>query len=188
LDLDDNHARKFLKDLLEKYPIAVTRNLTSAKQWVKKHARASERFGLLASSNALRLKPDAIDIRVKTDPIHYFLGEKDDPRSCFYLEDAATEFQVQGLELDWACVTWDGDFRVMKNKWHYHSFRGTKWNLVIKPENQMYLKNAYRVLLTRARQGFIVYIPRGDIADHTRLPEYYNGVYEYLIHLGMPQI
>jgi hypothetical protein len=187
LDLNDNLAKKLLKDLCGKYPIAVTRNLTSAKQWIKKHARASERFGLLASSKASRLKPDAIDIRVKTDTIYYFLGEKNDPRSCFYLEDAATEFQVQGLELDWACIAWDCDFRIMKDEWTYHSFRGAKWNLVKKPEHQMYLKNAYRVLLTRARQGFIIYIPQGDPADHTRLPEYYNGVYEYLICLGIPQ-
>src|ERR1019366_725881 len=115
-------------------------------------ARGSERYGLVASSKAQRLKPHAIDIRVKTDPGHWFLDGKEDTRSSYYLEDAATELQVQGLEVDWACGTWDGDLRFAGTDWSYHDFRGAKGQNVKNADNRNYLRNAYRVLLTRARQ------------------------------------
>ena len=117
---------------------------------------------LVASSKAMRLKPHAIDIRVSVDPVHYFLNDKDDTRSSYYLEDAATEFQVQGLELDWVCVAWDGDLRFNGSDWSYHDFRGNRWCNISNPDNRVYLRNAYRVLLTRARQGMVVFVPPGD--------------------------
>jgi DUF2075 family protein len=106
------------------------------------------------------------------DPIHWFLDNKEDIRSSYYLEDVATEFQVQGLELDWSCVTWDGDFRYSNDSWKYFSFVGSKWNNINKPERKLYLKNAYRVLLTRARQGMIIVVPEGDNEDATRNPSF----------------
>jgi DUF2075 family protein len=139
------------------------------------------------SSQAQRLKPHAIDVRVKTDPIKWFLDSKEDTRSSYYLEDVATEFQVQGLELDWACVVWDGDFRFSANGWSHHEFKGTRWNRVKKAERQRYLENAYRVLLTRARQGMVLVIPNGVEADPTRAPEFYDPVYGYLKDLGIPE-
>jgi len=126
LDCEKEQAREAFFKFENRFPIALTRNLNHAKQWVRSHARGSERFGLVASSKAQRLKPHAIDIRVNVDPVHWFLNAKEDTRSSYYLEDAATEFQVQGLELDWTCVTWDGDLRFTNASWSYHDFRGDK--------------------------------------------------------------
>jgi hypothetical protein len=136
----------------------------------------------------MRLKPHAIDIRVSVDPVHYFLNGKDDPRSSYYLEDAATEFQVQGLELDWACVAWCADFRFGGTGWGYHDFRGSRWNNIKNTDNQQYLRNAYRVLLTRARQGLIVFVPPGDADDATRPPEFYDSTFKYLKDLGITEV
>jgi hypothetical protein len=185
LDCDKQVARN-LCGKLSQYPIRVTRDLQSAKKWILDHARGSERYGMVASSKAMRLKPHAVDIRVKVDPVHWFLNDKDDTRSSYYLEDAATEFQVQGLELDWACVTWDGDFRYTGKEWTFHDFRGTRWTNVRDPENRMYLRNAYRVLLTRARQGMVIFVPSGDRTDPTRDPSFYNRTFDYLCELGIP--
>lgn len=187
LDCEKQRAQELFKKL-NKYPISVTRNLDTAKDWVRKRARGSERFGLVASSKAQRLKPHAVDIRVKTDPVHWFLDGKEDTRSSYYLEDAATEFQVQGLEVDWAIVSWDGDFRFNGGEWSYHDFRGAKWQNVKSVDNRNYLKNAYRVLLTRARQGMVIFVPEGDEDDHTRLRANYDSTFQYLCDVGMPII
>jgi Uncharacterized conserved protein (DUF2075) len=188
LDCEKENARAAFKKLLERYPIVLARNLRQAKQWIRNRARGTERYGMVASSKAHRLKPDAIDIRVEVNPVHWFLNEKYDTRSSFYLEDAATEFHVQGLELDWACVAWDGDLRFMGSGWSCHQFRGDRWCRVANLESQRYLCNAYRVLLTRARQGMVVYVPAGDSADHTRLPAFYDSTYHYLSELGIPAL
>ena len=127
LDCDKAEAKKAFAELSARYPIAITRDLNAAKRWIRERARGTERYGLVASSKAMRLKPHAIDIRVSVDPVHYFLNDRDDTRSSYYLEDAATEFQVQGLELDWVCVNWDGDFRFTGSDWSYHDFRGNRW-------------------------------------------------------------
>jgi DUF2075 family protein len=119
------------------------------------------------------------------DPIPWFLDGKDDVRSSYYLEDVATEFQVQGLELDWACVAWDGDFRYSRAGWEHWSFVGERWNRIQKPQRQQYLKNAYRVLLTRARQGMVIVVPEGDSGDPTRKPEFYDSTFEYLRTIGL---
>ncbi len=125
---------------------------------------------------------------MKSNPIHWFLNDRDDTRSSYYLEDVATEFQVQGLELDWACVTWDGDFRYNGSDWNHHEFRGSKWGNILKQENRNYLRNAYRVLLTRARQGMVIFIPQGDKSDPTRSPEFYDKTYQYLADIGIPSL
>jgi hypothetical protein len=186
LDCEKEQARGALAKFANRYPIAVTRDLDHAKQWVREHARGTERFGMVASSKAQRLKPHAIDIRVDVDPVHWFLNGRQDTRSSYYLEDAATEFQVQGLELDWACVTWDGDLRFNESGWTFHDFRGDRWTKIQKVQKQEYLLNAYRVLLTRARQGMVVFIPTGESNDLTRPPAYYDSTFDYLIELGLP--
>ena len=185
LDCNAAEASKTFSEINSKYPIVLTRDLQKAKAWLKNKARGTERYGIVVSSQAQRLKPLAIDVRVTTDPIHWFLDGKDDVRSSYYLEDVATEFAIQGLELDWACVTWDGDFRYAEGDWHHFSFVGSKWHKIKKAERQLYLKNAYRVLLTRARQGMVIVVPEGDSADHTRKPEYYDTTFEYLKSLGL---
>jgi hypothetical protein len=188
LDLQPEEARKTLEKIQDKYPIVITRDLAKAKQWLKAQARGSERYGIVVSSQAERLKPHAIDVKSPVDPIHWFLDGKEDVRSSFYLEDVVTEFQVQGLELDWSCVTWDADFRYSKNQWEQFSFVGDHWNHIRKQERQIYLKNAYRVLLTRARQGMVIVIPPGSSEDLTRKHEYYNPTFKYLQGIGFTVI
>lgn len=188
LDLDKSGAQKTLEKIEAKYPIVITRDISKAKKWLKEQARGSERYGIVVSSQAERLKPHAIDVKSPMDPIHWFLDGKEDVRSSYYLEDAATEFDVQGLELDWACVTWDADFRHSKKGWEHRSFVGDRWNQIQKKERQLYLKNAYRVLLTRARQGMVIVVPHGDDEDLTRKHEYYDSTFEYLKEIGFKVI
>jgi len=188
LDLESEAARQTLSELASRYPIKLTRDLDAAKQWLRDQARGSERFGIVVSSQAQRLRPHAIDVRVKTDPVKWFLDGKEDTRSSYYLEDVATEFQVQGLELDWACVVWDGDLRFKDNAWSHHEFKGTRWNRVKKAERQIYLKNAYRVLLTRARQGMVLVVPEGSDRDPTRAQQFYDPTYDYLASLGIGEL
>ena len=188
LDCDTRSAQLLLGEIGSRYPITVTRDLTRAKSWIRARARGSERYGLVASSQAQRLKPHAIDVRVSVDPVQWFLNDRRDTRSSYYLEDAATEFQVQGLELDWVCMTWDADLRRHAESWRFHSFRGDAWTTIHKEDRKRYLLNAYRVLLTRARQGMVIFVPPGDESDPTRAPAFYDDTYEYLTALGVAQV
>lgn len=188
LDCEKHNAQTAFGKMRERYPVVLTRDLDAAKSWIRARARGSERYGLVASSKAMRLKPHAIDVRVATNPIHYFLNDRDDVRSSYYLEDAATEFQVQGLELDWTCVTWDGDLRFAGKGWSYHDFRGNRWQKIKNEDNRNYLRNAYRVLLTRARQGMVIFVPSGNAKDPTRSPTYYDTTFNYLKELGVPEL
>ncbi|WP_262250319.1 DUF2075 domain-containing protein [Parapedobacter soli] len=184
LDLQPDEAHATLQRIKDNYPIVLTRDLQKAKQWLKQQARANQRYGIMVSSQAYRLKPHAIDVRVPTDPVHWFLDGKDDVRSSYYLEDVATEFQVQGLELDWACITWDADFRYHADGWQTFTFKGSRWERILKDERKQYLKNAYRVLLTRARQGMVIVVPKGDAEDATRSEAFYDDTYNYLKRIG----
>jgi len=186
LDGEPEAARSLLDSFRDRYPIFLSRDLAAAKDWVRERARGSERYGLLASSQAQRLKPHAIDVKSPINPVNWFLNGKSDVRSSYYLEDAATEFQVQGLEVDWSCVVWDGDLRAAAQGWSHNSFRGSKWNRIQQADRQRYLQNAYRVLLTRARQGMVVVVPQGSDADPTRRREYYDSTYDYLLSTGLP--
>jgi hypothetical protein len=188
LDLESGEATRIYEEFRDRYPICITRDIQKARRWLKSRARGSERYGIVVSSQAQRLKPHAIDVRTPMDPVNWFLNAPEDVRSSFYLEDVATEFHVQGLELDWACVVWDGDFRLAGNGWSHHSFVGDRWQNVHKPDRKTYLKNAYRVLLTRARQGMVIAIPEGDPEDPTRKAEFYDGTFEYLRGIGLPVI
>ncbi|MDR2123038.1 MAG: DUF2075 domain-containing protein, partial [Flavobacteriaceae bacterium] len=183
LDIDEN-AKNTLLQLQNKYPIVLTRDIGKAKKWLKEKARGSERYGIVVSSQAYRLKPLAIDVKTPINYVNWFLDGKDDIRSSYFLEDVATEFQVQGLELDWVCVTWDGDLRFTKDGWKTFSFVGNKWQNIHKNVRKKYLINAYRVLLTRARQGMVIVIPEGNKEDHTRQPEFYNCTFNYLKGIG----
>ena len=185
LDQDKAAAKAAYQLLASRYPIYVTRSLDRAKHWTRTMARGSERYGLVASSKAQRLKPHAIDVRVPVNPVHYFLNGRCDTRSSYYLEDAATEFQVQGLELDWVCVTWDADLRPERTGWSYHDFRGDRWTKVKIEENQRYLVNAYRVLLTRARQGMVIFVPEGDSEDCSRESSFYDPTFQFLQECGV---
>ena len=188
LDLEVDSAKTTLAAMDGRYPIVLTRDLGKAKRWLKSKARGSERFGVVVSSQAFRLKPHAIDVRPKIDPVHWFLHDSDDIRSSCFMEDVATEFQVQGLELDWSCVVWDADLRLSEGEWSHFSFKGSNWQRVRQLHRQRYLKNAYRVLLSRARQGMIIVVPTGDPEDHTRPPTYYDETFDLLRSTGMPVI
>lgn len=184
LDFDEN-AKETLKKLKGKYPVVITRDIEKAKKWLKEKARGSERYGIVVSSQAYRLKPLAIDVKTPINHVNWFLDDKDDIRSSYFLEDVATEFQVQGLELDWVCVTWDADLRYSNEGWKTFSFVGNKWQNIHKNIRKKYLINAYRVLLTRARQGMIIVVPEGNVDDHTRQPDFYSPTFNYLKSLGI---
>ena len=190
LDLDIAAARTTYDDIQERYPIVLTRDLSKAKNWLRAHARGSERYGMLVSSKAFRLKPLAIDIRSQADIVPWFLNPITDIRSSLFLEDVATEFDIQGLELDWTCLVWDGDFRYdpMHNCWQHFNFRSDRWQNINIAEGRAYQLNAYRVLLTRARQGMVICIPEGNPDDATRLPEFYDGTYAFFKSIGISEI
>ena len=180
----ENYAK--IKD---RYPIVLTRDINIAKLWLREKARGNERYGMLVSSKAYRLKPLAIDVRCKPDTVHWFLDDIDDVRSSLFLEDAASEFDIQGLELDWTCLVWDGDLRYNDGRWDFYEFNGgNRWNRINKEERKLYQLNAYRVLLTRARQGMVICVPEGNKDDHTRLPEFYDSTYNYLKSIGLKEI
>lgn len=181
-------ARRLYRQINAKYPLWLTRDLNIARSWLRHVARGSERFGLVASSGANRLRPEGIHIKAAIDPATWFLNDRSDVRSAYYLEEVATEFDVQGLELDWAGVCWDANLRHVDNSWSFHDFRGTKWQAIRSSERQSYLLNAYRVLLTRARQGMIIFVPNGDPNDPTRPDFFYDGTYDFLRCCGIENL
>lgn len=189
LNNEPEKAKKIYDEIHEKYPIYITRDIKSAKKWARSQVRGSQRCGILASSGAQRLKPEGIYVPKVIDHVKWFLAETNDLRSSNMMEIVASEFKVQGLEIDWAVVCWDADLRRKNNNssWDYYSFRGTKWNKRNKPELQRYLINSYRVLLTRARQGMVLFVPEGvdSEEDPTRNFEFYNGIYNYLKLCGI---
>lgn len=181
------------------YPVLLTRDINQARQWLREKARGTQQTGILVSKVAARFKPQAVNVLAQGDvnAVHWFLEDKTDVRSSNYLEEAATEIQVQGLELDYACILWDADMRCDDNEWHFYKFNGkNKWNPENNIENQKYMLNAYRVLLTRARQGIVICVPEGNCnlnsegfpEDGTRLPEFYDGAYKYFKAIGMEEL
>lgn len=196
LDRDGASAARLYKEIKDRknvegksFEIVLTRDLSKAKNWLREHARGSERYGMICSSQAFRLRPLAIDVRAKPDTVCWFLNDKDDIRSSLFLEDIATEFDIQGLELDWSCVVWDGDFRYDPLLgWIQKDFTGGNWKNINAAERRAFQINAYRVLLTRARQGMVICVPEGNAEDPTRLPAFYNGTYEYLKKIGIEEL
>lgn len=191
LDNDPEKTRKIYQEIAEKYPVYMTRDFKTAKQWVKQQVRGSQRCGILASSSAQRLKPEGIYVPTDIDVKNWFLAPSDDLRSSNILEIVASEFKVQGLEIDWAVVCWDADLRrgLDGKGWDYYRFRGSKWTKRRQEEQQRYLVNSYRVLLTRARQGMIIFVPHGvdPEEDPTRNSVYYDAVYQYLKKCGIEE-
>ncbi len=181
-------AKELLEKHLNDYPIFLTRNLETAKQFLRNKNRGHRRTGLVASSGARRLRPLGLDVTVEIDVANWFLNPRNDVRSSSFLELPATEFAVQGLELDWVGLCWGDDFRKEENGWSYHSFKGTKWQLERKDEKKQFIKNKYRVLLTRGREGLIIFIPEGSDTDHTRPSKNYDSTYEYLKFSGIREI
>lgn len=188
LDLKKEEAKNLYLELKNNYPIFITRDIQKAKNKIKKLARGTERYGIIASSGARRLKAVGYDVKNEIDEMNWFLNSKDDVRSSYFLEDVATEFDIQGLELDFSIVFWGADFRYNKNGWIYKDFKGTKWQNINNVVNKEYRKNAYRVLLTRARQSMVICVPHGDKNDNTRLDEYYDETYDYLKSIGFEEL
>lgn len=188
LDVDIDTAKRLYEQFNNDYPVFVTRNLHKAKLWVRSQAKGSQRYGLTASSGAKRLRKYGIWVQNKIEATNWFLNGKNDVRSSFHLEETATEFDIQGLELDWTIVCWDADLRFENGDFKHLKFVGTKWQNIKSADNILYLKNAYRVLLTRARQGFVIFVPTGDETDMTAKPEYYDGIYRYLKSVGIKEL
>lgn len=203
LSFDENAATLY-NEIKDKYPIVLTRDMAKARKWLHSKVRGTERTGVLVTKESARFKPLAVHVLPSGDEnaVHWFLDDKTDVRSSNYLEDAATEIQVQGLELDYTCLLWDADMRYENGEWHFYRFNGqSKWteqiaNTESKQELQKYMLNAYRVLLTRARAGMVICVPTGNPnktvsgfwEDSTRLPEFYDGTYQYLKSLGIEEI
>lgn len=192
LDNNIEKTKEIYNIIFDRYPVYVTRDYQKAKNWVRKQVRGSQRCGVMACSSAQRLKPEGIYVLTDIDVKNWFLAPSDDLRSSNMLEVVASEFKVQGLEIDWGLVCWDADLRRAKNglDWDYYTFRGTRWNKRNKDEQKRYLLNSYRVLLTRARQGMVIFVPRGVDAeiDSTRDMNYYNGIYNYLRSCGIKDL
>lgn len=204
LSIEDDKASELYNEIKGKYPIVLTRDMEKAKAWLHSKVRGTERTGVLISKESSRYKPLGIHVLPSGDEnaVHWFLDDKANIKSSNYLEDAATEIQVQGLELDYTCVLWDADMQYDNGKWRFYKFNGTtKWNEQLpttesKQELRKYMLNAYRVLLTRARSGMVICVPKGNSnktfsgfwEDSTRLPSFYDGTYHYLKSLGIEEI
>lgn len=180
----ETQAARFLSEELPSYPLFVTRDLEAARMWLRRMRRGRERMGLLASSNAARLKPHGVFVKAKIEPAKWFLAPTADVRSSDALEDAATEFDVQGLELDWACLCWDANYRRSMDGWEALQFKGTRWQTVNDEARKSYIANSYRVLLTRARQGLVIFVPKGSAEDTTRPTDQYDAIHRYLLQCG----
>ena len=188
LDLNLISTQKLYQKIKKEYPIYITRDLSIAKNWLRNISRGSERIGIIASSGARRLRPLGIDVKNSIVASNWFLNNSQDVRSSYFLEDVATEFDIQGLEIDWACVAWGANFYIEENNWSYQNFKGTRWQNINKPIDKEYLKNTYRVLLTRARQGMVLFIPEGSSIDHTRAKKFYDQTWDYFIQVGIEEI
>lgn len=190
LDNEPSAAAAVYSELSIHYPIILTRDLDKAKEWIRKKARGTERYGLLASSEGKRLRGIGIWVPSVINHVGWFLNEKDNVDSSYFLEVAASEFKVQGLEIDYSILAWDADLRRSGEGFDYFKFRGTRWNHVNNMQQQKYLKNAYRVLMTRARQGMIIFVPSGTDPedDPTRDSAYYDDIYKYLRSCGIKEL
>ena len=188
LDVDIHTASELYSSLKDDYPILMTRNFELAKSWLRFQAKGSERYGITASSGARRLRSHGVWVQSKIDAPNWFLNDDHDVRSSYFLEETATEFDIQGLELDWTIVCWDANLRFVQDHFEFYNFKGSKWMNINKQDDILYLKNAYRVLLTRARQGMIIFVPYGTDGDHTRAHSYYDGTYSYFKKIGLQEI
>ncbi len=188
LEAKNESANKLFTEVKNAFPIYLTRDLATAKKWLRGKAKGSEKIGLVASSGGRRLRPLGIDVKNEISAPNWFLNGSDDVRSSNYLEDVATEFVIQGLEIDWVCLAWDINYFFKDGKWNCQNFEGTSWRQIHNSNDRSYLQNAHRVLLTRARQGLIIFIPTGDDLDHTRPRELYDTTFKYFQSCGIPTL
>jgi hypothetical protein len=185
LEANYQRANTLIGEVKNVFPIFMTRDLPTAKKWLRTQAKGSERIGLVASSGGRRLRPLGIDVKNEISAPNWFLNNSDDVRSSYFLEEIATEFDIQGLEIDWVCLAWDINYYFENAKWNCQNFSGTKWQNINNVNDKTYLQNAYRVLLTRARQGLIIYVPEGDDLDHTRPKKLYDKTFNYFLSCGI---
>ena len=188
LDVKTHISKEIFRQIKNEYPIVLTRDIEKAKNWLRNIAKGTERIGLISSSGARRLRPLGIDVKNEISAPNWFLNKSNDIRSSYFLEDIATEFDIQGLEIDWACIAWGANFHMNNTTWEYQKFKGTKWQNINQTIDKEYLKNTYRVLLTRARQGMVIFIPNGSKIDHTRPSKFYDKTYEYLKEIGIKEL
>jgi hypothetical protein len=181
-------SRQCYESFKGRFPIKITRDLSIARAWLRHQSLGNQTKGVIASSGALRLKPDGLFVKNIVSAAHWFLDGPDDVRSSHYLEDVATEFDIQGLELDWCLVAWDADLRYQAGNFEHWKFKGSEWERRRQLDAQRYLENAYRVLLTRARQGMVIFLPKGGVDDATRQPHFYEETYTYLLACGVESI
>ena len=188
--IQDQQAAEELAEKLKKEDssIYITRNLKRATEWARRHRTGNERAGLIASSQARRLIAEGIHVLPQSDSkiAHWMLAPSGDIRSSNMLEYAQNQFQIQGLELDYTILCWDADFRYTDGQWQAHKISGAGWQKQKKDAELEFRKNSYRVLLTRARKGMIIFVPKGDLSlcDETRAPEFYDDIYAFLIKCG----
>lgn len=188
IDGNTTHAKSILSEINNLFPIYLTRDFNVAKDWLRKNAKGTERIGLVGSSGGRRLRPLGIDVKNEITAEDWFLNDATDVRSSHYLELVATEFDIQGLEIDYVCLAWDINFFFQNGEWNYQNFEGTKWKVINNEVDKSYLRNAYRVLMTRARQGLIIFIPNGDNLDRTRPNDLYDSTFNFLSSCGIPTI
>ncbi|KJD31809.1 hypothetical protein PK35_13760 [Tamlana nanhaiensis] len=188
LDLNVIEAKKLFSEIKDSFPIYLTRDIEAAKSWLRKESKGTERFGLVASSGARRLKAYGVNVKNEISAPNWFLNPSEDIRSSYFLEDVATEFDIQGLEIDRTCLVWGANFYLKNNNWNYQNFKGTKWQNINKQVDKEYLKNTYRVLLTRARQGIVICLPKGSDIDYTRPHKFYDETYSYLKEVGIDKL
>jgi hypothetical protein len=188
IDGNANQAKIILNEIDKLFPIRLTRDFNVAKEWLRKNKKGTERIGLVGSSGGRRLRPLGIDVKNEITAEDWFLNDATDVRSSHYLELVATEFDIQGLEIDYVCLAWDINFYFNDGVWNYQSFEGTRWKSINSEIDKSYLRNAYRVLMTRARQGLIIFIPYGDNLDPTRPQELYDNTYNFLSSCGIQTI
>ncbi len=185
---DPIEAKQIFNDKLTDYRIVLTRDLDKAKNWLRCQCKGSRRMGIVASSGGRRLRPYGIEVKTELEEAQWFLNDRNDIRSSYYLELPATEFRIQGLELDWVGVCWDLDLKRLYANWDFNAFSGTKWQKVKNAEMKKFVLNKYRVLLTRAREGMVFFVPKGDLDDPTRPPADYDEIANYLISCGVPEL
>ncbi|WP_299776878.1 DUF2075 domain-containing protein [uncultured Formosa sp.] len=188
LELNLEKAKNLFSNCKKSFPVFLTRDMETAKKWLRKESKGTERIGLIASSGARRLKALGYDVKNEISAPNWFLNDSDDIRSSYFLEDIATEFDIQGLEIDRTCLIWGANFHLSNDEWQYQNFKGSKWQNIKQEVSKVYLKNTYRVLLTRARQGMVIYIPDGSEIDHTRPRNFYDGTYNYLKEIGIEEL
>ena len=182
--------------LRAEFPLVMTRSLSSARAWLRDRARGLRRCGLVASSGGLRLRAEGLELSSgfrqgnRDIYVHWFLGEPPDIRSSNQLEVAASEFECQGLELDWVGVCWGGDFSFNETDgdWCYRNLSGSRWQQVASEIDRAYLLNTYRVLLSRAREGMMIWVPEGDASDVTRPRQWFDSTAAFLQRCGLPCI